>query len=385
MTRPDRPPIRVLHIVGGMVRGGIETWLMHLLRQCDPERFAMDFLVHTTEPCPYDEEVRQLGGRILPCLSPARPWQYGQTFASLVAEHGPYDILHSHVHQFNGFTLRCARRAGIPVRIAHSHVDTMPEDSAPGLARRMYIGVMRGLIGRHATHGLAASRLAAGALFPPDWAQDSRYRVLYYGIDLRPFHAAPEPGLRAELGLPADALVLGHTGRFEEQKNHAFLLEIAREAMAREPRARLLLIGAGSLRPAMERRAAELGIADRVVFAGLRSDVPRVLLSAVDVFVLPSLCEGLGLVLVEAQAAGVPCVFSTNVPEEADVLPELVTRISLATPAAQWAEAILAGRGRPALPRAEALARVEQGPFNIRHSAADLQSVYATAVGRPLV
>lgn len=372
-------PIRVLHIVGGMVRGGIETWLMHILRHRDAERFAMDFIVHTTEPCPYDDELRRLGGRIFSCMTPARPWVYARNFARIVAENGPYDILHSHVHQFNGFTLRCARRAGIPVRITHSHVDTMPEDTAPGLARRMYINTMRRLIRRHATHGLAASRLAANALFPADWESDPNYRVLYYGIDMRPFHAAPDPALRAEFGFAPDAFVMGHTGRFDEQKNHVFLLEIAKEVMARDPNARLLLVGAGTLRPGIEKRAAELGIADRVVFAGLRSDVPRVLKSVVDVFVMPSFCEGLALALLEAQTAGVPCVISNTISEEADALPKLITRLTLATPAAQWAEKILDAPKRSALPRAEALARMEESPFNIRQSAADLQNVYATA------
>jgi glycosyltransferase involved in cell wall biosynthesis len=268
----------------------------------------------------------------------------------------------------------------VPVRIAHSHVDTMPEDAAPGFARRMYIRTMRGLIRRHATHGLAASRLAANALFPPGWATDPRFRVLYYGIDMRPFHAAPDPAVRTELGLPADAFVVGHTGRFDEQKNHLFLLEIARELMAREPRTRLLLIGAGSLRPAVEARAAALAISDRVVFAGLRSDVPRVLKSAVDVFVMPSLCEGLALALLEAQSAGVPCVIADTISEEADAIPPLITRLQLSTPPGRWAETILAGRDRERMPRAEALAKMEASPFNIRHSAADLQKVYATAV-----
>lgn len=377
-TRPS--PIRVLHIVGGMVRGGIETWLMHILRHRDAERFEMHFIVHTEEPCPYDDELRQLGGRIHPCLSPLRPWQYGRNFSRIAAENGPFDIVHSHVHQFNGFTLRAARRAGIPVRIAHSHVDTMPEDAAPGLARRMYIQTMRSLIRRHATHGLAASRLAADALFPGGWAANPRFRVLYYGIDMRPFHAAPDPALRAELGLPADAFVMGHTGRFDEQKNHLFLVEIAHAVMARAPRARLLLIGAGSLRPAVERRVAELGISDRVVFAGLRGDVPRVLKNAVDVFVMPSLCEGLALALLEAQTAGTPCVIADTISVEADALPALVTRLPLSLPAAQWAEAILAGRSGERMPAAEALAKMEASPFNIRQSAADLQNVYATAV-----
>ena len=383
MHPESEAPIRVLHIVGGMVRGGIETWLMHVLRHRDPARYRMDFVVHTTEACPYDEELRSLGSRIHPCLSPARPWDYARNFRRLLAEHGPFDIVHSHVHQFNGFTLRAARQARVPVRICHSHVDTMPEDAAPGLARRLYIGTMRGLIWKNATHGLAASRLAAQALFGPDWAGDPRFRVLYYGIDLRPFRAAPDPAARADFGLPAEAFVLGHTGRFDEQKNHRFLLEIARETMAAEPRTRLLLIGAGALRPAIEQRAAALGIADRVIFAGLRSDVPRVLKGAVDVFVLPSLCEGLALALLEAQSAGLPCVIADTIPDEADAVPPLITRLPLTAPASEWAAKILATKDRAPMAGNAALATMEASHFDIRRSSAELMKVYSAATANP--
>ena len=377
-----RPP-RVLHIVGGMVRGGIETWLMNILRHRDPAQCQMDFIVHTTEPGPYDDEARRLGSRIFPCLSPARPWEYARNFRRILETHGPFDVVHSHVHLFNGFTMRCARRAGIPVRIAHSHVDTMPEDVAPGLARRLYLGSMRRLIWKNATHGLAASQQAAAALFGAGWNEDPRFRLLFYGIDLSGYRAAPDPTVRPELGLPADAFVVGHIGRFDEQKNHGFLLEIAKSLAALEPRMRLLLIGAGSLRPAMEQRAAELGIADRVIFAGLRSDIARVLKGAVDVFVLPSLCEGLAIVLIEAQAAGLPCVFTNTIPGEATVVPALTTRVPLTESTASWAARILgAGRQPRPITQTDALATVTSSPFDIQRSVASLLDVYATATSR---
>lgn len=380
MNRPK--PIRVLHIVGGMVRGGIETWLMHILRHRDADRFAMDFIVHTAEPCPYDDELRQLGGRIHPCLTPLRPWQYARNFARIAAEAGPFDIVHSHVHQFNGFTLRAARQAGVPVRIAHSHVGTMPEDVAPGLARRLYGRTMRHLISRHATLGFAASEFAADTLFPAGWASDPRFRLLLYGIDTQPFHAGPDASVREELGLPGDAFVVCHIGRFEEQKNHAFLVEIAQELIALEPRTHFLLIGGGALRGAIEQRVRDLGLIERVHFAGLRPDVPRVLRSAADAFVLPSLCEGLGIVLIEAQAAGRPCVITDSIPHEVGVVPDLIVRRSLAEPASAWAASLLAlHRHPPAVTPAEALAAVERSPFTIRRSVAELQSAYAAAVG----
>src|SRR6188474_985657 len=116
--------MRVLHVLGGMDRGGVETWLMHVLREWDRGRGQMDFLVHTTRQCAYDEEVRALGARIIPCLTPRRPWSYSKRLRRILRDFGPYDVVHSHVHHFSGMVLRAARTSGVPVRIAHSHNDT---------------------------------------------------------------------------------------------------------------------------------------------------------------------------------------------------------------------------------------------------------------------
>jgi glycosyltransferase involved in cell wall biosynthesis len=158
-----------------------------------------------------------------------------------------------------------------------------------------------------ATIGLAASAQAAEDLFGNRWRDDPRWRVLSYGIDLTPFAASPQRDrVRAGWGLERDAVVLGHVGRFEPQKNHAFLLEILAAARRIDPRVRPLLMGDGPLRPWVERRAAELGL--RAVFTGSRGDVPRLMLGAMDAFVFPSRFEGLGLAMVEAQAAGLPVI-----------------------------------------------------------------------------
>jgi glycosyltransferase involved in cell wall biosynthesis len=353
---------------------------MHILRHADRDLFQMDFLVHTAQPCPYDDEVRALGGKIIPCLHPARPWNYARNFRRALAAHGPYHIVHSHVHHYSGYVLRLAWRAGVPVRIAHSHVDVMPQDATPSLVRRAYLATGKRWICRHATIGLACSRAAADALFGPRWRDEARLSLLYYGIDPEPFRADANGSVKAELGLPPDTFVIGHVGRFDEQKNHRFLLEIIHDVAKAEPRLRLLLIGVGSLQPAIKRRAAELGLASRVIFAGLRSDVPRVLRGAVDAFVMPSFYEGLGIAALEAQAAGVPSFLADTIPPEADVVPQLVKRLSLSQPADAWATALLAARREPRpISPAEALAAVERSPFNICKGVAELQQVYASA------
>jgi glycosyltransferase involved in cell wall biosynthesis len=214
--------------------------------------------------------------------------------------------------------------------------------------------------------------------------RDPRQRLIYCGVDLTPFQApVNRTAVRASLGLPPDAFVLGHVGRFCKPKNHAFLVEIAAEVARREPRARLLLVGEGPSRGAVERQVEAKGLRQRVIFAGVRPDVPDLLRVAMDVFVMPSLFEGLPLVGMEAQAAGLPLVVSKNVTPEVEVLPDLVQALSLAQPPAAWADAVLAFRDKPlAASRAEALNRMLQSPFNIRTGIEKLAEVYGTAVQR---
>ena len=373
--------MRILHVIGGLNRGGIETWLMHVLRAIDRDRFAFDFLVHATAPCPYDDEARELGARVLPCPSHLSPRSHARDFRRLLRKNGRYHAVHSHVHHFSGMVLRRAEIEGVPVRVAHSHNDTSTIDSAAGPFRHAYRRLMRRWIGRHATHGLAASRRAAASLFGAHWESDPRWRLLLYGLDLSPFREAPDrERVRRELGLPSRAFVVGHVGRFVHQKNHAFVVEVFREVARREPSAHLLLVGVGELRGAVERQVSLAGLSERVVFAGPRPDVPRLMAGAMDAFLFPSRFEGLGLVLVEAQAAGLPCITSREVPEEADVIAPLLRRLALDQPAQDWAEAVLDSRDRRTAPdRSSALAEVEASRFALRHCVEALERFYTSS------
>ena len=375
-TKPR--PIRILHVVGGMNRGGIETWLMHVLRHIDRDRFQMDFLVHTTEPCPYDDEVRTLGSKIIPCLNPSKPWLYARNFKRILRECGPYDIVHSHVHHFSGYVLLLAKQAGIGVRIAQSHNDTSSVQAKAKWYRRLYFALTEWWVDRYATVGLGVSHKAAASLFGSAWSTDPRRQLLYYGIDLTPFQSPVNAvAIRTELGLPADAFAIGHVGRFIEQKNHLFLLEIVAEVAKREPKMRLLLIGDGSLRPEIEQKVIQLGLTDHIIFAGLRPDVPYLMLGAMDVFLLPSFHEGLPLVLLEAQAAGLPCIFSDVITEEVDIVKPLVRRISLSRSASDWAEAVLLARSDTSLiSRSDVLGVLEKSSFSIETNVKELKKVY---------
>jgi hypothetical protein len=206
--------IRILHVVGGMNRGGVETWLMNVLRRIDRTRFRMDFLVHTDAACAFDSEIRALGSTVIPCLHPSRPWTYAQSFRNTLRQRKPYDVVHSHVHHFSGFVLRLAEQMGVPARIVHSHNDTASLNAGADLRRRMYLSLMRRWISRHATHGLAASRCAATALFGPHWDADPRNRILRYTLDLGSFREPVDrASIKAALGLPADSFVVGHVAR----------------------------------------------------------------------------------------------------------------------------------------------------------------------------
>lgn len=346
-------------------------------RAVDRSRVAMDFLIHTTRECAYDEDILAAGCRIIRCPNPSRPIQYARRFRQALAEYGPYDVVHSHVHQYSGYVLRLAHQAGVPVRIAHSHSNTVGKDSRASALRRVYLNLMTALLRRHATVGLAVSEPAAIALFGAAWEQDPRWRVLHCGIDLSPFRERPDPqAVRKELGLPTDGLVIGHVGSFTEPKNHPFLLSVMVEIARREPSARLLLVGDGVLRPQIEQRIREEGLRDRVVLAGLRSDVPRVLMGAIDVFAFPSLFEGLPLSLVEAQAAGIGCVMSDAIAGESVVVSELVTCLPLAAGPTEWASAVLDARNRPIGPEA-ALSRCEASDLNLLRGIEELERIYA--------
>jgi O-antigen/teichoic acid export membrane protein/glycosyltransferase involved in cell wall biosynthesis len=377
-TLIQRQPRRILHLVGSMNRGGVETWLMSVLRNIDRSRVHMDFLVHTTKPGDYDEEIRALGSNVIPCLSPYRPWQYARNLKRILHDHGPYDAVHSHVHHYSGYVLRVAAQAGVPMRIAHSHSDTARLRGQDRLVRRTYLKLMHRFIGQHATNLLACSRNAAAALFGQSWEDDHRCRVLHYGIELHSYKAAMDRrAIRAELNLPADAFVIGHVGRFADVKNHEFLIDVAAEVMKREPSAYLLLVGEGPLRSVIEQRVARAGIGQRVVFTGLRRDVPRLLAGAMDAFLFPSHYEGLGLVLVEAQAAGLVCIFSDVVPEEADVVRPLLRRLSLSQPISDWAKSLLEQRNIDStIKQTDALAMIEKSAFNIQTSVSELRSIY---------
>jgi glycosyltransferase involved in cell wall biosynthesis len=325
-----------------MDRGGVETWLINLLKNFDPSHIRMDIIVHSRLPGAYDDEARTLGAAIIPVSGPANPLQYVPALYRALRQHGPYDVIHSHVHHFSGIVLAVAAVAGIPLRISHSHNDTRSVERQGSLFRAAYLSGCRTLIKSYANACLAASGEAAESLYGPRWNRSGVTRILYCGVDagqfMKPVDAA---AVRRSLGIQADAFVLGHVGRFEAQKNHSFLLEIFAEVHRVRSNSRLLLIGSGNLEPELRGKCSALGISGGVIFAGLRPDVPRLMLGAMDCFVFPSLYEGLPLALVEAQAAGLPCVVSDKISAEAMIIPALIRSLPAGAGVDAWCNAIV--------------------------------------------
>lgn len=383
-------PVKVLHVLGRFNPGGVETWLLRVLQTIDREQFQLDFWVHDPADGFYDAEIKALGSRIFVSPSISSPRTYAAALRQTLREFGPFQVVHSHVHHFSGWVLQIARQANVPVRIAHSHLDTQRVDQQASLQRRCYLWLMQTWIRQSATAGMAASDLAAASLFGPNWQRDPRWQVLHCGIDPKPFQQSVNVAtLRARFQIPDDAFVIGHVGRFEEQKNHRFLLEITAAVLEQQPHTYLLLIGDGSLRPEIQSYAMQLGIANRVIFAGIHRDIPQLMQGVMDVFVLPSLQEGLPLVLMEAQAAGLPSVIADTITQEVDLLTDFITRCSLSQPLMDWVQAILAVKtiASPGLPKQlapENQARFEQSSFNIHNGVQVLECFYAGGLSHGL-
>jgi glycosyltransferase involved in cell wall biosynthesis len=373
--------IRILHAVHEMKPGGVEIWLMHMLRHIDRSRFQMDFVTRTDRECLFEPEIRDLGGMIHRNTGHRNPLTYRTGLRRILTE-GRYQVVHGHLWTFSGLVLRIAQGAGVRCRIAHSHNDRPRNRS--WTPRGIWERRMAGWIEQCSTDRLACSPLAASALFGPGWDSDPRTRVLPYSIDLAPFEEEVNgKALRAELGIPESAQVLGHVGSFTSQKNHDFLLRVFDRVSHENPEAVLLLVGDGVLRPEIERQVDGLAHRDRVVIAGIRTDVPAVMAGAMDAFVFPSHYEGLGLVAVEAQAAGLPCICADGVPDEATVIDRLVVKLPLEAGEAAWAaaigDALLLPRDRQV-----ALAELRRSSYDLGSGVSRLEELYRSAVDRDL-
>jgi len=375
-------PIRVLHVVGTMDRGGAESMLMEVLRRLDPKRVRCDVLAHGTRPGAYDPELARLGipVRRLPSLGRLGYPRYLSTLAGFLRSEGPFDAVHSHLDWQGGAIAAAARLAGVRTVVVHSHAASWSRPR--GLVESLHLAFCRLLVRSFATDAWACSPQAGAFLFDRRTIRSGRLRVVPNAIDLERFAPVGPAEIalrRARIGLPPDGLWLGHVGSLSAVKNQSFLLDLARRLADRGEAVRLVLVGEGPDRDVLSTRARALGLERQVLLAGSRADVPDVL-AALDVFVFPSRSEGLGIAVVEAQAAGIPSIASIAVPPEADMGLDLLERRPLE--AASWVAAVDRARGRRRHDREAIAAAITARGYDARRNAAEVAALWEAAVAR---
>ena len=323
--------------------GGIESFLAGALLRQDLSEMEIDLAVAELRSSVYTEPLETRGIRFIPLSSSSRSLLKNWAgFRRLLRERS-YDAVY--VNAFQALSLRyglLARRAGVPVRLLHSHNTALRPNPLRPLKLLVH-RISRSLYGGTGTRYFACSDEAAAFLFPRRLTEAGRVRFLPNGIETERFRFRPavRGRVRAGLGME-DRFLLGHVGRLCSQKNQLFLLDVLAALLPARPNACLLLAGEGEQRTDLERRADELGLRDRVCFFGV-TDKPEELLWAMDAFLFPSLFEGLGIALVEAQCAGLPALCSEHVPGQA-ACTDLVRTVPLEKGAERWAAAASALR-----------------------------------------
>ena len=331
-----KEPIRVLQIIGIVAGGGVEAVIMNYYEHIDRTKVQFDFIVHNDNKIDITPKVEALGGRVYK-VTPyyKNPIAFMWDIYKVIKRHH-YRIVHSNMNTLSAFSLFAAWAAGAPVRILHNHSTSSPGETKRNIMKFM----LRPFARLFATHYFACSRLAGEWMYGKKMMDIGKVKIVNNALDLKKyaFNSRKREMLRKELGF-TDEFVIGHVGRFMFQKNHEFLIDVFVKAYKKNPRMVLLLIGDGPLRSAMEEKVKKLGLTDHVNFLGLRNDVQN-LYNVMDIFVLPSHYEGLPVVGVEAQANGLPCLFSTKVTKETH-LTHSAQFLDLEAGASTWAEEII--------------------------------------------
>lgn len=362
-------PIRVLQENVIMDPGGIESLLMNLYRHIDREKIQFDFLLHRTQEGAFDKEIEALGGRIYR-TEPFNPFHYHKYMNSMrkvFKAHPEYKIIHAH-SELNYWPLKLAKKMGIPVRISHSH-------NARSIVNLKYFFLLyeKLKIKKVATDWFMCSTIAGEWSYGKKAVADRKCIFLKNGIevDKYTFNKNTRERVRKQLNIE-DKIVIGHVGRFMQQKNHMFLIDIFAAFKKIIPNSILILVSEGRLLDDVKKKVNNLGLDDSVKFLGFRDDVHE-LMQGMDVFTLPSLWEGLPFTLIEAQAAGLPCVISDVISDEA-IISDIITKVSLNDSAEYWAKTIIDTYEK--IKRKDISQQVKDAGFDIVSSAKWLENYY---------
>lgn len=364
--------VKVLHVVGAMNRGGTETMLMNVYRELDRKKFQFDFVSYTDEEAHYDREIKKLNGNIIRLTKRHSVKQ----LYDAIKKHGPYDAVHAHTLFHAGIALFAATIAAVKVRIVHAHTTN---DDAATLTKKIYMFLMRFVIRLCATHFLACSNAAGTFLF----GKKTNYTFFPNAIPYETFlHVEKDKVAQFKMSeqMNEHDLVIGHIGTFKKEKNQRFLVSVLEKIVEKNTQATLLFIGDGEEKEHVIKEVNRKQLTKHVKFLGLRKDIPTILHS-MDVFLLPSIYEGLGLVLLEAQASGVPSLVSDNIQHEADLKLDLVESLSLTAPAEQWAEKVveLSKKAKPS--KDEIRTRFIESGFTVQQSLCTLEKLYTKDLG----
>ena len=362
--------IRILHVVTSLDRGGLETMLMNFYRKIDRDKVQFDFLVHKRTENGFEQEVVSMGGRIFnaPERSLAAMPRYIKKLEAFFGEHSEYRIVHSHINTFSVFVLMAAKKAGVPVRIAHSH--TAKTESG---YKRFFKDLCKLFLNRYCTFRFACSEEAGRYLFGNKMFEAGKVSVIKNGIDCAAFAFDKEERnkMRKKLSIAENELVLCHVGRFDKYKNQSFVIEILDSLKSMGVKTKVLLLGNGEDLEKVRALCKELSLQSDAIFTGVVSNVSDYL-QAADVFVFPSVFEGLPLTLIEAQANGLPVFTSTAVSRESDVSGN-VRFLPLEDGAQRWAREIA---GALPLERKDNIEAIQKHGYDSYQSAEFLQKFY---------
>ncbi|MBQ8133608.1 MAG: glycosyltransferase family 1 protein [Clostridia bacterium] len=307
-------PIRVLQFVTLMNRNGLENRLMDIYRNIDRTKIQFDFVSNRDYDGQFDDEIRSLGGKVYHMyqITPKNFFKYLKQLDKFFEDHPEYKIVHAHLNTLSTWPLRAAKKAGVPVRIAHSRNASMDFN-----IKALYKSYSRLFINDVVTDKFACSRSAGAWLFGEKKLDDGNFHVIPNSIQLDKFHFKDEirDRMRKELGIQENEMAVVDVARFAKQKNHTYLLKVFCELHKMKPESKLYLVGIGDLEQDIKNEAEKSGIADSVVFVGSRSDIYNVL-QAMDVFLFPSFYEGFGTVIIEAQCSYLPLIASDTIPHE---------------------------------------------------------------------
>lgn len=359
--------IRILHVLGGLERGGAETMVMNLYRAIDRTQVQFDFIIHTTEHQAYYDEIIALGGRIysFPAFNGLNYFKMKNLWKQFFKEHPEYKILHSHVRSYASLYLPIAKKAGLNT-IIHSH-STSNGRGIGSVVKR----IMQYPLRWQADFFFGCSKEAGTWLFGNKVVNSPKYHILQNAIDTEQYKFNPEirKEYREKLGL-SDKKTFIHVGRFHPAKNHSFLLKVFSVVHQQDPNTALLIAGDGELRPEIEKQIGILNLQNDVFLLGSRSDVPN-LLRAADIFLFPSVWEGLPVTVVEAQAAGLPCFVSSNVTKEVHVS-ELVNYLPIDNGVDCWVDSI----SQVSTDKKNVVDKIKIAGFDISYTANELTQFY---------